>query len=192
MPAPIELCLEDLLALPGSPEYLQCVARQGSGPGLTVGLDGGVRWESAEAAAFELWVSADEKLVLRRREGAPEVSVARRGRAVRAPEGKPVVLLDQDEIALGARRWRLHVHGFAPQAHAPRPLLRRALAPLAAAAALGAAACSESSAAAPRKAAPEPIEVRMRPPDVAPPEPPPAPPDAGSPAPVPKPTTHPR
>jgi len=179
MPKPVELCLEDLTAEPGSPEYLQCVAKAGGELGLSVDASARVRWEQASAtAAFELWVSQDERLILERRDGAPGVVVRRAGRSLEAPAGKPVVLCDQDEVEMGERRWRVHVHGVAAQVYAPKPLFRKVLAPLAAAAALAAAACSPAQSATPPRpdagavaATPDagvrPIEVRDMPPKPA-------------------------
>ena len=173
----IALCLEDLDAAPGSPEYLQCVAKPGSQPGLTVDESGRVLWEVASGAAFELWVTADDRLALRRRSAACQVTVSRSERSLAAPTGKPVILLDQDEIRLGSRHWRVHLHGHVAGAHAPRPLLRKAFAPLAAAA-LTLAGCAGSDAGLKR---PPPIELRNNPPDISAPEPPPQEP---APAPV--------
>ena len=46
----------------------------------------------------ELWVSADDRLILYRPEGADAVAVSRAGRSLDVPSGKPVVLIDQDQI----------------------------------------------------------------------------------------------
>ncbi len=169
MPAPLALCLEDLDAAPSSDRYLQCVAASGSEPGLGLAADGAVLWREL-ALACELWVSADERLVLLRREDAPPVTVSREGRALEAPAGRPVVLCHGDELRLGGRRLRLHLHGRATAVTAPRPLRER-VGQVAAALAVGALV---GAAPVPGSAdpGPGPIEVRDHPPKpVAPPPP---------------------
>jgi hypothetical protein len=125
-----------------------------------------VLWKSDDAIACELWVSLDDRLVLYRPEGAAPVRVERAGRTIDAPPGKPVILVDQDLVAVGGRELRVHVHGDAPEVHAPvlvtEAMLRAARA-VSAAALLGVAAAGCSGA--------QPIEVREHPPDVAMPPP---------------------
>jgi len=178
MPRPLELCLEDLAAAPGDPEFLRCVALAGGEPGLTLHR-GSIGWRAGEGADAELWISLDEQLILRRRAGGLSTRVVRSGRALDAPEGKPVVLRDQDELETAGRRFRVHVHGLAAVVHAPQPLFRKAWAPIAAAV-LGAAACTLPS----NTKTPEPIQVRDMPPAPPPPHREPAA-DAGTPAPAP-------
>ena len=159
MPQPLALCIEDL-SLP-TPRFVRCVAVGGRQPGLRIGLDGEVQWKPSGPIGCELWVSADERLVLLRPSGAPEVEVHRAGRSLVAPCDKPVMLLDGDELTLGGRRLRLHVHGEAPMVAPPAPLPMRsgaAAARAAAVLALGAAVvgCGRN------------IEVRDNPPSVEP------------------------
>lgn len=118
-PAPIALCLEDLDATTGSRRYLQCVALAGGEPGLVLDERGVVQWCPTGAGAVELWVSADDCLILFRAEGAIPVIVHRTGRSLDAPVERPVVLLDQDRVDLGGRRLRIHVHGVAPAVAPP-------------------------------------------------------------------------
>ncbi|MBW2458530.1 MAG: hypothetical protein JRI68_28790 [Deltaproteobacteria bacterium] len=113
LPAPIALCLEDLDATTESRRYLQCVALAGGKPGLVLDDRGVAQWCPAIAGAVELWVSADDCLILFRAAGAIPVTVHRAGRSLDAPVERPVVLLDQDRIDLGGRRLRIHVHGVA-------------------------------------------------------------------------------
>jgi hypothetical protein len=178
MPAPLAICLEDLDATPGAPRYLRCCAVVGRQPGLRVDSAGAVLWQGDADVAAELWVSGDDQLILYRPEGAPASTVRRAGREVTAPVGKPVVLRDQDEIDVGGRHLRVHVHGPAPAVAEPTPLpeeaaaaplteptaadgaadagpsaFARAAAALALGAALGAGGC---------------VEVRNNPPDMAP------------------------
>jgi hypothetical protein len=124
--------------------------------------------------------------------------VHRSGRALDVPAGKPVVLIDQDEFEVGAKRLRVHVHGAAPAIAGPSFLpvpekksggLRSAAAAVALGAALGGAAvvgagCPQTPAQ-PRPdddsqagdaGEQQDIEVRVAPPSVMPMPPPPPPP----------------
>lgn len=168
MPAPQQICIEDLRSSTPDARYLRCVAVAGRAPGLRVDARGRVLWRSDDAVACELWVSLDDKLVLYRPEGAAPVRVERGGRALDVAPGRPVILIDQDLVLVGGRELRVHVHGEAPEVHAPafvtEAMLRAARA-VSAAALVGAAAAGCSSGAAP-------IEVRERPPAVMPMPPP--------------------
>jgi len=179
MPKPLAICLENLDAPSPAERYLRCVAVVGRQLGLRVDPAGAVVWRGEGSAACELWVSQDDRLILLRPEGAPPVIVRRAGRTLEAPEGKPVVLLDQDEFDVGPRRLKVHVHGVAPAVAAPSFLQRTESAKrggmrtAAAAVALGFALSGSAG-----------IEVRCSPP--APPEPPnpdPGREDAGAPPP---------
>ena len=178
MPKPMGVCIEDLEARPGEPRYVRCVAVPGRQPGLRLDTGGEVLWRNDEDVACELWVSADHRLILYRPGGAAAVTVSRAGRSLDVPYGKPVVLIDQDQVDVGVRRLRVHVHGEAPAVSAPSVLAPQqgTLAGLARAAAvaatIGAAAvaggCGKNDADA--KAKP-PVEVRDQPPSMeAPPE----------------------
>jgi hypothetical protein len=177
MPKPMAVCLEDLDPKSPAERYLRCVAVGGRQPGLRVDAHGTVLWRSDEAVACELWVSADEKMILYRPEGATPSTVSRAGRTLDVPEGKPVVLLGGDEFAVGPRRFRLHVHGPSPAVVEPSYLpvpepkpaggVRQAAAAVALGAVLGGSAL---------------IQVRCHPPAPMPPtEPPPGEGDAGNP-----------
>jgi hypothetical protein len=122
MPEPLAICIEDLDPRTPGDRYLRCVAVPGRRPGLRVDRAGRVLWKSDEAVACELWVSADDRLILYRPEGAAAVVCRREGRSLEVPAAKPVVLLDQDRIDVGSRHLRVHVHGRAP-AIAPPSLL---------------------------------------------------------------------
>jgi len=175
MPKPIALCIEDLDAGSGASKYVRCVALPGREPGLGLDGRGAVLWRSEEPVACELWVSGDDRLILYRLEGAADVTLSRAGRSLDVPSGKPVVLIDQDQIDVGPRCLRLHVHGEAPAVAAPSPLVpekkspgllaRVATAALALGSIVGCGSC-EDEQQTPR----EPIEVRDSPPKVAPPE----------------------
>ena len=172
MPAPLEICLEDLDRSPEDERYLRCVALPGGEPGLALDRDGAIRWMPARgAAAHGLWISADDQLVLQRDAAAGPVTVERGGRSLAAPAGNPVVLLHGDQLWINGRRLQVHVHGVAHEVRAPEPLGARALARIARAAAaalaLGATVAAGGPASAqPGDAAPAaaPIEVRARPP----------------------------
>lgn len=175
MPRPIALCLENL----ATGEFVSCIAIRGNAPGLGLAADGAVGWQQATPAC-ELFVSADEKLIALRRDGAPEVVIERAGRRLSAPVGKPVVLLDQDQLTVGSCALRLHVHGEAEAAVPPQSLgvIARAAAAAAVGAVLVGGACLPPSCGAdadkpidvreqppaPMPTPPEPIEVRPHPP----------------------------
>ncbi|MBN1771454.1 MAG: hypothetical protein JXB32_09345 [Deltaproteobacteria bacterium] len=179
MPKPLAICLEDTAAIAPSRRYLRCVALSGADPGLRVTDQGEVLWRREVPAAFELWISQDDRLILYRRPEGARIVVRRDGRWLEAPAEKPVVLLDQDLVELGERRFRIHVHGAAPVVHEPswledqqpaaarRPLARTAAA-LALGAALGGAGCKKTgdkeAAVEPAADAEVPIEVREFPP----------------------------
>jgi hypothetical protein len=173
MPQPLAICLEDLDGRTTSARYLRCVAVVGRQPGLRVDEQGTVLWKSDEGAACELWVSGDDKLILYRREGAPPVLVRREGRALDAPAGKPIVLLDQDRFEVAGKRLRVHVHGRAPAVVPPSPLPetsassfpRAAAAAVALGAVLGAADCKKDAEQT------ADVEVRTTPPSIAEPTP---------------------
>jgi hypothetical protein len=161
---------------------MRCVALPGRQPGLRLDETGQVLWRSDDGVSCELWVSADERLVLYRPEGAPSVSLHRAGRSLNVPCGKPVFVIDKDEVDVGSRHLRIHVHGQAPSIAAPSPLPPRArplssLAQAATAAAIVGAVttfgCSEIEVRddPPVVAAPTPtIEVRDDPPEIVLPE----------------------
>jgi len=123
MPRPLSLCIEDLKASDGDEARLiRCTAMPGGQPGLGLGADGNIRWLTKALVACELWVSSDDRLIALRPEGAPAVSIGRAGRWIDAPEGRPVVLLDQDQIRLGVRVFRVHIHGETDSVQEPAPL----------------------------------------------------------------------
>lgn len=167
MPNPLAICIEEL----GQAEtkYMRCVALPGRQPGLRLDEAGRVLWQSEDGVSCELWVSADERLILYRPEGAMLVTLHRAGRSLDVPCGKPVVVIDKDQVDVGARRLRIHIHGQAPSVAAPSPLpsephlLGRLAQAVAATAVIGAVVatggCTDQS-----------IEVRQTPP-VAPPPP---------------------
>ncbi len=168
MPKPMALCIENLDPQSGAPKYVRCVALPGRQPGLRLAFGGAVLWQSDDAIACELWVSGDDRLILYRPEGATAVVLRRAGRGLDVPYDKPVVVIDQDEIDVGTRRLRVHVHGDAPAVAAPSEyvpeqgalgrLVRAAAAAVAIASAVATGGC---------------IEVRDKPPKPAPPPKPP-------------------
>ena len=174
----LALCIEDLDADNSSERYVQCVAAPGRAPGLRLDPRGQPLWRVEQGAVCELWRSADGRLVLWRLEGPEAIVVTRARRSLEVPAGKPVMLLDKDEIELGGRHLRVHVHGTTAQEHAPRPLVTNRSRPVfrtaASAVVLGATLVATTAGSA--QEAP-PIEVREHPPA---PLPPPPPPDAGS------------
>ncbi len=161
MPEPIAICLEAMNPDAPRARYTRCVAVSGAEQGLGMSAQGEVLWRSGQPLAFELWVSADEKLILLRPAAAPPIRMARAGRFLDVPFGKPVVLLDQDEFTVAGRCFRLHVHGPAEQVHPPEPFAPRGISEvvkIVAAVALGAAAAG----------CPPKIDVRDHPPKEGP------------------------
>jgi hypothetical protein len=189
MPDPKEICIEDLDAHDPDRRYLRCVALAGREPGLRVDARGAVLWKSEGDVACELWVSADERLVLFRPEGGGEVRVERGGRHLDVPCEKPVFLLHGDALRVGARRLKVHVHGVAAvvdaPAFVPSALLRAAAAAsVAAAVSAAAAGCGGSDRAPVTPIAGDPSSVDAG----APPPPPPIDVRDAPPAPVPGPS----
>jgi hypothetical protein len=126
MSAPCSLCLEDLTVDDLDRRFLRCVALPGRQPGLRLHTDGSVGWQTSQDIACELMVSMDQRLLLFRPRGAPDVQVRRGGRVLNAPCDKPVILLDADEVWVAGRRLRVHIHGETTQV-VPPSFLARAL-----------------------------------------------------------------
>lgn len=159
MPKPCSLCLEDLTTDEPDRRFLRCVALPGRQPGLRLHTDGSVGWRSCDAIACELMVSRDQRLLLFRPDGSPPVEVRRAGRRLLAPHDKPVVLLDEDEVLVASRRFRVHIHGEADVVKPPSYLVGRVVAQgkgVATAMALGAAMMSCN-----RPAPPEPVPAHV-------------------------------
>lgn len=179
----MSVCIEDLHATDPNRRFLRCVAVPGRAPGLQLDDSGHVLWRSDEDVACELWVSADNRLVLWRREESPPVVVSRSGRSLSIPDSKPVMLIHGDEVELASRRLRIHVHGDAFTVQPPEPIVversRRVFRTAATAAIVGATLVAGAAAAAEQEG---PIEVREHPPAPmpAPPDASPEPADAGS------------
>jgi hypothetical protein len=187
-PKPLAICIEDVSSVDDTVRYLQCVAIPGDSPGLAIDDRGVVRWKAELDRASEIFVSADDRLILFRRQGAAEIVLRRAGRSLDVPVEKPVVLLDQDRAEIHGRVLRIHVHGTAPHLEAPsyykpEPLATGSGAKAAAAAALalgvamGLGGCKRAEADDRGNGYhTQPIEVRAEPPKVLPPK---KPPDGG-------------
>ena len=123
----LSICIENRHPEHEGARYLRCCVLYGLAPGLAIGPDGTVAWKTDAPAACRLFVSMDQRLICLREAGAPgSVTVLRDGRSTTAPEGKPVVLLDQDDLLVGPTRLRLHVHGWTQQELAPSYLPQEA------------------------------------------------------------------
>jgi hypothetical protein len=139
-PRPIALCVEKL-----DGELVRCTAVQGRENGLAIGVVGTLLWRSSEPAACTIWVSRDERLMAERAPFAPRTTLVRSGRSLELPEGKPVVLRNQDELLLdGVDRFRVHLHGYARTVEPPT-LLRRAVRATAVGLALAALGCGSEN-----------------------------------------------
>lgn len=155
MPKPLAICIEDLEPQPET-KYLRCVALPGRQPGLRLNNAGYALWQSDDDASCELWVSADDRLILYRPEDKSPVTLRRAGRSLDVPLGKPVVVLDKDQIDVGTRRLRVHVHGQTTSVAAPSPLpssrsrgygrLTQAVATAAVIGAIAATGCADTDA----------------------------------------------
>lgn len=178
MSKPLEICIEELGLDAEEEGFVRCVALPGDEPGLALDSQGVVQWMPDGPGSCGLWVSADDRLVLFRAQGAGPVTVSRGQRSVEAPVDKPVILMDQDLLLISDRRLRVHVHGQTEAVYAPERLKASAFGRLARAAAaaatlaLGSASAAASGGAGamaqPAAGEPAPIEVRARPPKVSP------------------------
>ncbi len=122
---PLEICIEEIGDKVKKARFTRCVALPGRQPGLKLDASGNILWRTDETAvisACELWVSADNRLILYRPEGAPPVTVHRAGRSLIVPGGKPVVLINLDQIDLNNHQLRIHLHGETSNIIAPSPL----------------------------------------------------------------------
>ncbi|RKX23960.1 MAG: hypothetical protein DRP45_09275 [Candidatus Zixiibacteriota bacterium] len=119
MPEPLAICIETIQDRSSHSKYTRCVAIPGRQPGLRLDEEGKIQWQCDDSVAAELWVSADDKLILYRPEGATNLTLSRMGRTLNVPSGKPVVVLDKDEIHVGEAGCRIHIHGKAPSVAAP-------------------------------------------------------------------------
>lgn len=168
MPKPIAICLEDLDAKSDATRYLQCVAVPGRAPGLCVNEHGTVVWKNDDAVACELFVSADDRLILFRPTGAALTTLRRSGRSLEVPEEKPVLVLDGDELSVSDQNLRVHVHGLAPKVVSPTPFIpkKRPFGDLARASAVALALAGAGGVAGASCDACSDIVVRDQPPSV--------------------------
>jgi hypothetical protein len=123
---PFSICIEEIDRKVKTSRYTKCVALPGRQPGLRLDSHGNILWRSDDEAlanACELWVSADNRLILFRLEGAVPIKVNRAGRSLDVPSSKPVVLINQDQIDISGRSLKVHLHGEAKKVTAPVPLL---------------------------------------------------------------------
>jgi hypothetical protein len=94
----------------------------GREPGLRISADGSLLWMEQKQADIELWVSADERLILYRLEHAVTLTLRRGNRALDVPATKPVVLRHGDVIESAEWSYRVHLHGTTASTHAPEPV----------------------------------------------------------------------
>jgi len=122
---PIELCLESLDQLEDDHPYVRCVAISGAEPGLGLSAVGEITWCDADPAAVNLWVSADNQLIVTRGSNSDAVRLTRGERFLDLPLEKPVVILDQDFLSVNGHTFRVHVHGIAASVEPPTKLALR-------------------------------------------------------------------
>lgn len=181
MDSNIEICLEELGAGPDDECFIRCVAVSGGQPGLSLDREGLVQWmPQDEATCHGLWVSGDGRLMLYGADAPGAVVVERGTRTQEAPVGQPVVLVDQDLLRVGERQLRVHIHGETEAMYEPERLTRSAIrrffqaATAAASLTLGGVALAAGAGPGPALnpvagiGEQTPIEVRRRPPKVAP------------------------
>lgn len=124
MPEPLSLCIEDI-DLESDSRYTRCVAVPGRQSGLGLNDKGMVIWKNNQDIACELWVSADNQLVLYRPEGAESLIVRRGDRHLEAPFDKPIIILNQDQVDIGTKHLRVHVHGASTSIFPPSILRKQ-------------------------------------------------------------------
>lgn len=135
---PLVVCLQEVGVAADEAITWRCVAVPGKLDGLALGPDGAVRWREEPAGRIALGVTGDEQLGLWRPREAPAPTLSRAGRAFAVPEERVVIVLHDDELAIGAQRWRVLLHGPAQHVAPPKPLgLERALRRAATVGALG-------------------------------------------------------
>ncbi|MDJ0764685.1 MAG: hypothetical protein QNJ97_17025 [Myxococcota bacterium] len=146
MSKPVALCVE-LKNNPEKTRYYKCTARTGREKGLTIQLDGTIGWCEISDVACELWVSDDQRLMVFRPSGGPDVYVSRANRKICLAEAQMATLLHLDELTINGRSYCIHVHGIAETIHPPRLVRVIRAASLAASLAIGASSvqCNDSS-----------------------------------------------
>lgn len=121
MSRPISLCLERR-AHDCAESYVRCTATSGRESGLSIAANGDILWRDPTPCVCELWVSRDQRLMAMRPGGAPSICLHRGRRKLEIPEGRAVVVLDQDELKFGSEHFIVHVHGVTDEVHPPQPL----------------------------------------------------------------------
>jgi len=117
----ISLCLERVADSEGE-RFIRCTARSGRDAGLAIGLDGSILWCSQEPAACDIWVTGDGRLVVVRAATDQTMRLERGRRVLELPEGRAVVVLDEDSLVVQDRRFVVHVHGPTDKILPPQPL----------------------------------------------------------------------
>jgi hypothetical protein len=166
MPRPIAICIEDIETTSEDDRYIRCVAKPSRAGGLALDATGSpVFGESAIHGVCDLVVSLDDQLLLLRRSDAVPITVSRAGRSLEAPVDQRVVLLDRDQVQVGDRHLRIHIHGPSAKVHPPTPLRARSVMAAASVAAVmtlgaGSVGCEQTKSFIEQR----PIEVREHPP----------------------------
>lgn len=120
----ISVCFENLKAGPRGSRFLACVALEHGQPGLGLDESGAVVWQNPEQMALEFFALRDGRLAISVLTDSETVQVERAGKTFTIPQAMKgiageVVILDGDLLLFGVGRFRVHVRGPVPKAHAP-------------------------------------------------------------------------
>ncbi|MBU1411521.1 hypothetical protein KKC22_08375 [Myxococcota bacterium] len=113
----LAICLENLNSTEGGSRFQACMAMPSGTSGLSITPAAEVRWKAARGPSAHLGTTDDGRLALFVDAGFHPMPVVKRGgRVLVCPEGRPVILIDQDEVDLSGARWRVHLHGLVEDA----------------------------------------------------------------------------
>jgi len=117
---PLAICLEDTAA----GRLVQCVALAADEPGLSLDAEGEIRWQAS--GGCQLHAGEDGRLRVTRADGQTGARLERGGRTMELTVGEPTPVVSGDELVVGPRRLRVHLHGEAPAVSPPTHLDRLA------------------------------------------------------------------
>jgi hypothetical protein len=111
---PLAICLEDT----ATGQFVQCVALGGGEPGLSVDPQGEIQWLERPAGC-QLAVAEDGRLQVTRTDEQTSARLERGGRTLELALDTPTPVVNRDELVVGRRRLRVHLHGEAPAVSPP-------------------------------------------------------------------------